>query len=787
MKSSFLKYTVLMLVLSACIQVIAQENPVSHVSGIVTDTLFKPIQYATVQLFSLQNSTLSYGAATAEDGNFLIKNVPQGTYKLKVSSIGYEIKTKTVRIQSKNTSLGLITLKSTAYLLDGVEIKATRTGLSERFDKTIFIPDSASLRTAKTGIDILNKIPEIKVDKKDYAVSVLGNKNVLVLINGVDNNRSIASIHPQDIERVELITHPSVKYQSDVASVINIVLKGYKQKGFSLSSNIYAGLDKKNHLGNIQLNYGIGKWHFFASFIGSYKYTKSIDYIRRTDSDETFTDHYLSSPVSNNTSDAAFNRFQYGLDYNIDQNNLLSFTSRIVSFNIKSFRHNKVTVSTNDLQTAQSKIATTFHSDKIDQNYSIYYLHRFKKEKEKLEINTNYFFLNNDSRHVIRDTTVLYPGLDEGNSSREITGESKQHSFNTRIDYYTPLTRHTDLEAGYQLYGRKIKNRMKSTENENSLVSYSDYRNSLYVNASYARQKWNFQAGARLENFNIKVSEVKNNQTKFLPYVTLFYKPNTNSSLKFTYRKSLKYPVYSSLNPFKYYSSDSLSYFAGNPYLEPEQKNNFNLKYSYKKRSSYLSLSLNYDYLDHLIAQEVALENNILAYRYKNAGKAHRYEGVLSFSTVLFDLIEVELLLRGSYTDYLTNKTHSGYAYAAECGVVTPLFWGIDLEVSGVLKEREINYTGYYEYGGNIEEILLTKNITKNLFAGFAVRQPFFHPKDTDKTWGDHFTEINRYKELGATSYLLNLTYYFKSGKNIKKIKKNLQMEDIQEKGKQAR
>lgn len=788
MNHPLLKYAATVTLFSVSVGVFAQEAPVSHVSGMVTDSLYSPVEYAAVQLFSLGDSTLSFGAITGTDGTYTIKNIPHGRYNLKVSSIGYQTEAKEVDLSEakKNVPLGLTRLKNGIYQLEDVEVKAGRTGITDRADKIVFVPDSATLRVARTGADVLDRIPEVRVDKKDNTVKVLGNSNVLVLVNGADNNRDVTTIHPGDIERVEVITHPSIKYQSDIASVINIVLKGYRQKGFTLSSNLYAGLDKKDHSGNIQLDYNIGKWRFFGSYIGNFKKTETANTTDRLDYDENNTYKYLSSPILNNY-DVAFNRFQYGADYSINKRNFLSFTSRVVSMDVESFSHNVVSSSTNDELTEQANIKSGLNSDKTDQNYSLYYLHQGKNEKEKLEINMNYFSLDGDSHHLIGDSTVLYPAGDEYVTSRIISRDQNQHSLNTKIDYSMPVTNNTLLEYGYQFYGRKIKSEATATETEDSNISYHDYRNSGYLNVSYEPGRWNFQLGARLENSNTKVNGVKNNQTKFLPYGLLFYKPDAENSFRLTYRNALEYPVYSYLNPFRYYSSDSLSYSAGNPDLEPDRNNSMVLNYSFRKKSTHLSLTLNYDYLNNLIAQRASRENNVLAYRYDNVGKARRYGAAFSLSSSLFDVAEVEMLLRGSYTDFLTRKTHGGYSYAAELGVYTPLIWGIDLEVYGVFKEREINYNGYEQYGAFIEEILLSRDITKNLFLGLAVRNPFVVPKDKDKTWGSDFTEITRDRELHTPTWFLNLTFYLRSGKNTQRRSTDSYMEDPQGKGKQMR
>jgi hypothetical protein len=786
MQNNLLRYLVVILILVSGINGYAQEIKVTSISGIVTDTIFKPIEFATIQLFSNDDSSMVYGAITGIDGIYSIKNVVLGKYTLKAGSINYDVYTKDIELNNarRNTALGLIRLKESTYQIDDITVEGARTGITDRVDKMVFVPDSMTLRTAKTGVDILNKIPEVRYNKKNETISVLGNTNVLVLINGIDNDRSIISINPEDIERIELLTHPSVKYRSDVASVINIVLKGHKQKGITFGGNLYYCLDKKNHTGNFQLDYNVGKWRFFAFYAGTFQQVKSTDSTFRSNYQADYLNEYQSYSLSDNIVDFHRNSFQYGFDYDINTKNFFSFTSKIITWDQESSRNMNMFLSANQTPTEQSAITSFYNSYKNHQNYSLYYLHKFKNDNEQLTINTNYYNLNDNSSHSIIDSSILFPSYLVLNNLRVTEGSYSQGSLNGKIDYTKPFSERTTFETGYQFYNRKIQNYIKSTDTEDNTIVYSDYRNSIYASGTYNLEKLSFQAGTRVENFNIKVNDTTNNQTKFLPYGAIYYKINPTNSLKFTYRIGLEYPVYSYLNPYKYYSSDSLTYFTGNPYLKPEQKQIFNLKYAYKKKNTHFSLDLSYNYLDELISLSAKLKDNVLGYNYENVGKAKRYESVVSYSSIFFDWVEFEMLLRGGYTDFITKKSHNGYSYAAECGLYLPLVWGFDLEIYGVLKERVIDYNGFFEYGGYIEEILLSKDITNNLFIGFAVWQPFFNLKDTDKQWGADFTEINKYTEISSTSYLLNLTYYFKTGTKSNKRENESLMENAEGKGK---
>ncbi len=763
----------------------AQEPYYTNVSGIVLDSTYHPIEYVAVQLFSKQQTGKKYAGMTDETGNYLIKKIPAGNYKFVVSAFGYESFTKNIELKEiKNNKLGLVILKlNNLQLLDEVEIKGTKATIKKRVDKTVFVPDSTMLRSTKTGLDVLKKIPEISV-KNNQEISVLGNKNVLILINGMDHNRSIQSIHPDEIKEIELITSPSVKYDSEVAAVINIILKSYKQKGFSLSSNFYSCVDRKRITGNLQLNYNIGKWNFFLSYNGNYNRQKSLDSIKRIDYAGSTNIVYDSYPISENISDVALTGFQYGFDYILNKKNLISFTSKIDFFSVASSRNMRLFSFENNDPKSQSDIGSLYDSDKTEMNYSLYYLHRFKNTKEKLSINTNYYVLNADTKHFINNQTTILATNADYVTQRNIFSFDKQYSLNTKIDYTKPVTDKFSIETGLQFYYRKIDNDKKLSDVEQNRLLYSDNRNSFYLNTTYQKSKWAYQLGVRIEHFSIDVEKKQNNQTKILPYVAVLHKFDSKNSLKFIYKKSLKYPIYTYLNPFKYYASDSLTYFAGNPYLKPEEKNILSLNYAFKKKQKYLSVGLKYNYLSNLITQQTVLNNGILAYTYENIANAHQYEIYLSGSSTFFDWLEIELLLKAAYTDFLTNKAHSGYDYMAEYSLYFPIFLDIDVEIYGTFKERETNYYGYSEYGAYIDEILFSKDITDNLTFGLGVWEPFIQVIDKEKTWGKTFMESDKYIQLQTPSYMFNLTYYIRSGKKRKKIKKELLIEKNQSKGK---
>ena len=764
----------------------SQDVKFTNVTGYVLDTAFKPIEYAAVQFIS--HDTLhhrSFGTVTNASGTYVIKKLPLGTYQVSVSAIGYKTETFEAGITKRklNTSMKLVRLKEDIIEIEEIQVRGERKGITERVDKMVFIPDSFVLETSRTGLDVLRRIPEVTVRKKDRSVKVMGSSNILILVNGIDNGRNIEAISPNDIKRIEVITHPSVKYRSDVTSVINIILKGYVQDGISINSNLYYCLNREKHSGHLNVDYQKGKWRYFISYYGNFSESESKDTTFRYNYDENGarTFESVTIPINNNTTDSYYQKIQFGSDYAINKNNLLSYTTRLVFNNMESNRSLLQVNRTDENILKNIFLDTKYMEDKTEQNHSVYYKHNFN-EHDYLTINSNFYLHSGSSEFVINDSTITQ-SMGEYTSRRVINAVKNQSSINIRTDYTRELTTTLDLNIGHQFYQRSIETENWQSDAALEEMNFKEYRNAGYAGLTSSNNKIGYEAGLRLEHFHVNANRQKANSAILMPYASLFIKPNPQHSLKMLFRQSLNYPSMSFLNPYKYYFSDSLSYVSGNPELVPEKKYMANMKYVYRQKQNFLSTSIYSNYTTDIIAADIKLEDDIIAYKYRNIGKAFQYGINFSFSTVLFNWLEFEAQASTYYTNYLNREGYNGFSYTVDLGMVVPLPMGFDLEVYGFLVDREIEYTGYSNYGGYIDEILLTKDITKHMFLGIAVWQPFFQVKDTYKQWNPRFSDTSYSYEVNSQFFLINLTYFFKSGKKIDKVQNELHMETESSKG----
>ncbi len=558
----------------------SQDKSVTRIYGMVVDTNDAGMPFATIQFLKTNDSSLVCGTISDENGYFIIDSVTLNTYKIKVSCVGYKplYREQKITEKKKETYLKRFRLTTDPVQLDCVEITGKATGIRELADKTVYYPDSLKIESSRNGLEIIDKLPEIKVDKKDEEIKVLGNSNVLVLINGVNNNRTLKSINPLDIERIEVITHPSAKYRSDISSVVNVVLKDNRQQGLSLYSDISVCLHQNNHFGIFQLGYVSNKWQLSLNYTGMTYYSLSRDTSSMIEKSSGNLYEYSSYSSKNNIFTSNTHRIQYGIDFSPDKKNLFSFTGQTKWSGSFFENHQNLFGIANDSLNRMSRSAQSIESHNTQNNFSLFYKRRFKNENE-LSWNTNFYLLNDFSDIDIYDSSQYYNPEYSSETNRKERYDFFQFSINSKIDHTHNFSKKLRLETGYQLYSRHIESEKKS-EIIQSNLDYYDLRNSVYTNLVFNSNSHGFQAGFRLERSDIKVYDsISNNYIKLLPSLSYFLKLNTKNSLRFIYNQKLEYPPYFLLNPYIAFSSDSLKLSSGNPFLLPEHRHIYNLIY----------------------------------------------------------------------------------------------------------------------------------------------------------------------------------------------------------------
>ncbi|MBR1627413.1 MAG: carboxypeptidase-like regulatory domain-containing protein, partial [Bacteroidales bacterium] len=236
---------VLLTVLSA--NVFAQKG---SISGTVTDQSdSSPLPYVSVAVMKAsKDSTIVNGGITDDKGEFNIKNIAYGKYVIKFSFVGYKDVVKDIEIKSSQTKIGVITLNPSSENLQEVQVVGAKQLMEYKLDKRVINVDQNLNTAGGTASDVLEDVPSVEVDDEGN-ISLRGASNVTLLIDGKPSTmygNDVASVLAQipatQIDKIEVITNPSAKYNPEgMSGIINITLKEKGNMGLNGNINISTG------------------------------------------------------------------------------------------------------------------------------------------------------------------------------------------------------------------------------------------------------------------------------------------------------------------------------------------------------------------------------------------------------------------------------------------------------------------------------------------------------------------------------------------------------------------
>ena len=304
------------------------ETKTGTLTGKVYDAaLNQPLPYVNVLLLNEDRKTLM-GTITDENGMFKIDGIPEGKHIVSVQYIGFETIEKPVVIgkQIHEIDMGVLRLTESLTALDEVEVIAEVSTIEQKVDRKV-ITIGKDLAAAGTASELMVGIPSVSVDPQNGAISLRGNENVRVLVDGRLSNIPAAQLLKQipssAIKSIELITNPSAKYNPEgMSGIINIVLHKNQMLGFngSLSANWSYDINPKFNSG-LNLNYRNGKFNFYGNYSNNFSENDNNGRINRTNN--------TSRQLFEFTEDRSSHIFKVGMDFYIDEKNTLSvFTSQ---------------------------------------------------------------------------------------------------------------------------------------------------------------------------------------------------------------------------------------------------------------------------------------------------------------------------------------------------------------------------------------------------------------------------------------------------------------------------
>lgn len=592
-----------------------ERPPIATIFGRVLDNQTgKPIEFATITVVSARDSSIETGGISGSDGRFKIEQIRPGGYTVQVTFIGYEVK----RIQGVKLNpqagiskdLGDIRLNFVVNEIGTAVIEEKKEYMELMMDKKVFNVDQVMGATGGVATDILETIPSVQVDV-DGNISLRGSQNVTVLIDGKPSALTGSSrqailqqLPASSIERVEVITNPSAKYDPDgMTGIINIVLKKNKLAGFHGNVQLTYGTGD-NYNASLGLNLRTSKFNIFSNYSFNYNdrfsrgYTDRLSFAtgdiqvldqqnrgNRVGFGHTIkagTDFYASSTTTFNVSGT------YNISEDSDNDSVFNKLSYTTGEFLSAFDRNSAGSGNRngyDLTAGMRKeLKGKDHLWTIDGQFSSF-------DGNSVSDIENIILEANGSNS---DTAPFF----ETNASDDQT-----QTITLQTDYSKATGENGKLEAGYKLTDRNMLNdfyaefRDTLTGNitpyldRNNIFRYTEQIHAAYGTYGYKWERITAQGGMRAEQVFTESKLLDTDETFVNDYFALFpsgfltYKMSKASDIQLSYSRRINRPNTRQLNPFANYS-DNLNLRRGNPYLLPEFVNAIDLSYSIKKEST---------------------------------------------------------------------------------------------------------------------------------------------------------------------------------------------------------
>ena len=219
-----------------------------YISGQLFNQEGQPLEFASIVLYPIGDSTYIRGAITSQSGVFKFENLAPGSYQLVVQMLGFEDFGQQVNLSS-NVVLEAIKLKEETNFLNEIEVVAERSYLESRLGKKVLRIGQDLSNTGSNVLEALERIPSITTTERG-GVQIRGSENVIIYINGKETKRKSSTlqfISADVLDRIEVITNPSAKYDAEgVAGIINLVYKKGENDKIETRRNFEYGSTAKN-------------------------------------------------------------------------------------------------------------------------------------------------------------------------------------------------------------------------------------------------------------------------------------------------------------------------------------------------------------------------------------------------------------------------------------------------------------------------------------------------------------------------------------------------------------
>jgi len=579
----------------------------------------QPLEYATIILKNTETQKIT-GGITDKLGNFNIQT-PKGIYDISVEFISF--KTKKFHLQNITASknLGIIKLEENGNDLDEIIVISEKSTVDLRLDKKIYNIGKDMTVKGGTASDVLDNVPAVNIDPEG-TISLRGNESVRILIDGkpseligLNDVNALRQLPSDAIEKVEVITSPSARYDSEgTAGIINIILRKGKTSGFNGSANATLG-DPKNYQTALNLNLRSNKINLFSNL--SYNDGGSPGIF-----DSNIT--YLTNKIIDSTriENRVYDRNRKSLNANVGLEYFINKSSSITA---------SIFLKDSDEQNISSNTISSFD----DSDNNLYNSIRIQDEREKSK--TSQFslnYVNNFNKKGHQLTIDIQHSENRENESAVITDINPETTATDRFsekqliqsDYILPIGENAQFEMGYRGNFENliadyvvIAPNLDPRFNPSNKLDFVQKINAFYTQFGDKVNNFTYLLGMRVEMTQIDIKLINSNQnfnkkyTNLFPTANIGYKISKEKSLTLGYNRRLRRPRSRALNPFENRASEIL-FYKGNVNLDPTYSDSFDLGYLNKWEKLTFNSSIYYQHSTNNIvrvnSQEIRVIND---------------------------------------------------------------------------------------------------------------------------------------------------------------------------------
>jgi iron complex outermembrane recepter protein len=786
------------------------------ISGTVNDSATgQALEYATVTLLKARDSSVVNGAITAHNGYFLIDNLKPGLYLIKISFLGYkDYKMPPVKLLPTQPTLSFkIRLSSNSKNLKEVTISGLKDTYTQEVDKKVYDVTKDITAQGGTAVDVLQNVPSVTQDVSGN-INLRGSDNVTILIDGKpssmlgsDANTTLQNIPANAIDKIEVITNPSAKYDAaGMAGIINIVTKKNMLNGFN--GNITAGIgDGGKHNAGGNINYRSKLFNVFGNYSYLYNtrygYGSSLLAQPHGDSISYVNENGVQSTVTQT------NIAKAGIDFFPTQLTTISFAS---VYNNSQFTTDQTTQYQFITSTTSGTTFTNGILRQIDNpannfgwDHNLSFKQDFLKPKEELTADLQYSINHNNPQNTFTDyelSSELIP-LDstpaiQTNSSPEVIKQ-----YYAQADYVLPVTKTNSIEAGVKYNDQVVNNEFFAQDLTDvtdifttslSLMS-QNFNFNQAVSAAYLTYNTSFhtidiKAGLRAENTNVNFTQLTggenftDNYTNLFPSLFLSKQITEATQVQLSYSRRINRPTLNDLDPVPNYS-DPTNIREGNPFLKPELQNSFELSGLQYLRNSLFSLTFYFHESNNTIQRFKTVDTTgtgIISFINLDNSYSYGVEGLVKTNiTRWWDIT-------GSINAYGNQLDGS----AADAGIVTnQLICNVKLScmlkfsntftgmIQGYYQSPQNTILGHLDYFSSVTAGLKKEFLKKKLSANLACSDIFNTRHFEAELIGDDFTQ-SVFRKNESRIATLTLTYLFGRGDNNNNKQKQQQQNQQQ-------